>query len=149
MKTEYCPWDESHPIRPIKTGELSGRWVSDYFRKKELKYNREPVFRRSEKYYDFIKVLKTQTLVSHWLIRIAGRYFVVHHSPNGHVDESCSIYISDRRGIYNTLMPIAIYQGYIDLEAAADRFSQEYIGLMIDERDPRLSEFFKEHGIEF
>lgn len=136
--TQTYPWCESHPYRIIKSAEVPGHNLSDYWVKKMMQINRNPVFDSSTKYYSLVKVLKSATSVSHWLIKILGEYFVISQARRYLGDEAVSIYESDRKGIYDCLDPIAIYSGYVDIESAADRFSQEMMANLINKRDPRI-----------
>lgn len=135
---ETYPWCESHPYRIIKVMEIPGHNASDYWRKKMMQINREPVFDSSTKYYNLIKVLKSATSISHWLIKILGQYFVLSQTRQYRGCEVVSVFESDRKGIYDNLEPIAIYNGFMDIEAAADRFAQEMMANLINKRDPRV-----------
>lgn len=147
MIKESCPWTEEHPHRLIKVKEIKSGNLDDYWRKKMMIINRNPVFDPSTKYYSFIKVLKTATSVSHWLIKILGQYYVVAQARRYMGNEDVSIYQTDRKGIYDCLNPIAIYSGMVDIESGADRFAQEMMANLINKRDPRV-QFLLDREVE-
>ena len=70
------------------------------------------------------------------------RYFVILQSQLYQLDEVCSIFEADSKGRYDSMNPIAIYRGYVDIESAADRFSQEYMAMLINLRDPEVKFLF-------
>lgn len=146
QNTETYIYNEQYPFRNIKTSEFVGGCCWDLERKRVWYRNMNPVFDKSKKYWDFIKVLKSTTSVVHWLIKLHHQYFVISQSKMYQLDEVCSIFESNQRGLYDTLNPIAIYRGYIDLESAADRFSQEYMAMLINLRDPDVNFLFKDEN---
>lgn len=124
--------------KPIKSSEFNFE-LNSYQRKKVMQQNSESNFNSSEKYWELSKILKSQTIARHWLFKIDKLYFVALASEMIRGPHTVSIYISNRKGQYDILDPIAIYSHYLDLEGAIDRFSQEYIAHLINIKDERLA----------
>lgn len=141
--TETQIYTEKYPFRNIKTSEFNGGLCWDFEKKRVWWRNSNPEFDKEAKYWDLIKVLKSTTHVVHWLIKMHRQYFVILRSQLYQLDEVCSIFEADSKGRYDSMNPIAIYRGYVDIESAADRFSQEYMAMLINLRDPEIEFLFK------
>lgn len=133
--TEYTNY------RIQKSSELAFS-ISSYHRKSVIKRNTNPVFNAGQKYWDFVKVLKSQTMSRHWLFKIDSHYFValahqLHQGP-----DCVSIFLSNRKGQYDLMEPVAMYANFLDIEAGIDRFSQEWMALLIENKDPRVMKLF-------
>lgn len=137
-------YGDDYQFRNIKTNEFKGGICWDWEKKRVWWRNTHPEFNADSKYWNLIKVLKSTTHVVHWLIKMNRRYFVVLQSQIYKLDEVCSVFEADSKGRYDSLNPIAIYQGYIDIESAVDRFSQEYMAMLINLRDPEVKFLFPE-----
>lgn len=137
-------YGDQYKFRNIKSSEFKGGLCIDWEKKRVWWRNTHPEFDKEVKYWDLIKVLKSTTQVVHWLIKMHHRYFVVLQYKMYQLDEVCSIYEADSKGRYDSLNPIAIYRSYVDMESAADRFSQEYMAMLINTRDPNVAFLFKD-----
>lgn len=143
--SDSYPYTELYPFRNIKTNEFENGVVWDWEKKRIWYRNSHPEFDKDAKFWNLIKVLKSTTSVVHWLIKMHKKYFVILQSRIYKLDDVCSIYESDSKGRYDNLNPIAIYQGYVDIESAADRFSQEYMAMLIYNESPEVSFLLKEN----
>lgn len=141
-RTETHIHDDSFKFRNIKSSEFNGGLVPDWEKKRVYWRNTNPDFDKSVKYWDFIKILKSTTSVVPWLIKLHNKFFVVAQSTMYRLDEVCSIYESDKKGKYDNLNPIAIYRSYIDIESACDRFAQEYMAMLINQKSEEVSFLF-------
>lgn len=135
-------YGDNYPFRNIKTSEFKGGLCWDFEKKRVWWRNTNPEIDKEAKYWNFIKVLRSTTQVVHWLIKMHHRYFVILQSQLYQLDEVCSIFEADSKGRYDSMNPIAIYQGYVDIESAADRFAQEYMAMLINLRDPEVKFLF-------
>lgn len=130
------PWDDKFPFRITKTSEFRGSSIDDYSKKRIFIRNTEGIIDTDSKYWSLVKVLKSTTNVVHWLIKMHNQYYVASQFNMYLVDEVVAFYESDRRGRYDNLNPVVIYRSYVDIESATDKFSQEYMAMLINERHP-------------
>lgn len=126
-----------HEYYPIQTQESPTGNLDDYWLKKVITRNREPKFNSEDKYYDLVKILKSNTLVVPWLIKIDGGYYVALYNFMDKINYCVTFFKSDSKGNYDILNPICIYLSYVDLESACDRFANEYIAMKINQGDER------------
>ena len=135
-RDETYPYKDNYPFRNIKATELKGGVGWDWEWKRTWSRNMNPIFDKDSKYWDLIKVLKSTTKVVHWLIKMHHNYYVVSQHKLFQIGEVCSIFEANKKGQYDSLNPIVIYNRYLDLESACDRFAQEYMAMLINERHP-------------
>lgn len=119
----------------IETSEFPTGVLDDYYLKKVIKRNQEPNFDTTQKYYDFVKVLRSTTVVIAWLFKMDGNFYVALYSYLHGLDYCISFYKSDRRGTIDNLDPICVYRSYVDIESACDRFATEYIAMQINNKN--------------
>lgn len=135
--TELKPWHDGN-IYHVKTSEFKNRNLSDFARKQKYKRNVMPCLTQDESYWTFIKVLKSSTNVVHWLIKVDNRFIVVAQFNMYQIGDVTAFYESNSKGQYDNLNPITIYKSYIDIKSSCDRFMNEYIAVLINEKDVRL-----------
>lgn len=87
--------------------------------------NNNPTFSKSEKEWVLVKIPKSTTRNVAWHIRINGENFLaIQLYSKG---ESVKVYHANEKGKSLGMQALAKeYIGYVDLEAAVDRFYQEY-----------------------
>lgn len=113
--------------RPIKSSDWSSHsGLNGNEKKKSVAINMAPVF-TEEKPWQFVKVLKTTTGIIPWLVKIGDDYIVATQGWVYRRGEQAMFYKSNRRGTFNVSTDgIIVYLGYVDLEAAVDRFYEEH-----------------------
>ena len=92
--------ETTRSYRPIKSSEFNFE-LNSYNRKNMMKQNSEPSFNANDKYWDMVKVLKSQTVSRHWLFKIDGQFFVALSSEMIRGPHIVSIYKSNRKGQYD------------------------------------------------
>jgi hypothetical protein len=88
-------------------------------------YNESPVFTEI-KQYKFIEKIKSDTRNFGWLFEFEEKYYIALQHKIHNCTDCVSIYTSDKKQTFDgSMMPIVTYVTYVDLELAADKFTNE------------------------
>lgn len=127
----------------VTTDEFLTGNLPEFYLKRAITRNKEPKFNGDDKYYNLIKVLKSNTVVIPWLIKIHGKHYVALYNFMNRIDYCVSFFQADSRGRYDIFNPLCIYRGYVDLESACDRFAVEYIAMEINNNNEQIINILK------
>lgn len=100
--------------------------ISELEKNQATAINLNPVF-EGEKPWRLVKVLKTSTKIIPWLIQIGEEYIVCSQGSIPRKTEMCMFWRSNKRGTYSIADGrITEYWKYVDMEAACDKFYNEF-----------------------
>jgi hypothetical protein len=119
-------------------------YITELEKDRATAINLNPEF-TEEKPWQLIKVLKTTTKIIPWLIKINEDFIAV---TQGHIwrqGEMVMFYRTNKRGTYDILRDrITQYPGYVDLEAAVDRY---YAENYVIQENPSENETIQENEV--
>lgn len=116
----------SNTNRIIRCITEGGGQISEQQKNKAKAINLNPVF-TEEKPWKFIKVLKSGTGITPWLIQINDEYIVVCQGFIPRKTEMVMFYRSNKKGTFSIPADrITEYWTYVDIEAAVDKFYAEF-----------------------
>ena len=112
-------------MRIVKSSENASGNLTDSQFQFMHRLNNNPTFSKADKEWTLVKIPKSTTRNVAWHIRVNGENFLALQMYSG--GESVRIYHANEKG--KSLGATALakeYISYVDLEAAVDRFYEEY-----------------------